>query len=267
MRKQAQMLTGAIIVAVAAGLAQAAPADPRDHDPARPHYAAAIQGNAEAQAALGTLYFKGEGVPRSDTHAFQWFLRAAQQNHAQAQLALSGMFANGQGVARHDVLAYKWAYLAETNAPDADVRRRAGEILDLLAGRMAEHEMAEARRLVGVPALASDGRRPAKLDQTRLEPAKLEPVRPEPVNVEPVKVEPTAKREPATDASAPSAPARSDQPAASSKPEVGGSVNQAGPEPAMMQPAERRPGRLARMREELEMAHRTLPIIDFNVWH
>jgi Sel1 repeat len=262
MRKQAQKLTGAIIVAVAAaGLANAAPADPRDHDPATPHYAAAIQGNADAQAALGTLYAKGEGVPRSDTYAFQWFLRAAEQNHAQAQLALSGMFANGQGVARHDVLAYKWAYLAETNAPDADVRRRAGEILDLLAGRMAEHELAEARRLVGVPALASDARRPANLDQASLEPAKLEPAK-----VEPVKIEP-AKREPVTDASAPSAPARPARPAASDKPEVGDSASQASPESAVMRPAERRPGRLARMREELEMAHRTLPIIDFSVWH
>jgi hypothetical protein len=250
------MLTGAIVVAVAAaGLVQAAPADPREHDPARPHYAAAIQGNADAQAALGTLYAKGEGVPRSDTHAFQWFLRAAQQNHAQAQLALSGMFANGQGVARHDVLAYKWAYLAETNAPDADVRRRAGEMLDLLAGRMAQHEMAEARRLVGVPALASDGRRPAKLDQAKLEPAKLEPV----------KIEP-AKREPA-ETTASSDPARSEISSDSSNPEVGGGANQARPEPAVMRPAERRPGRLARMREELEMAHRTLPIIDFSIWH
>jgi hypothetical protein len=251
------MLTGAIIVAIAAGgLAHAAPADPRDHDPARPHFAAAIQGNAEAQAALGTLYAKGEGVPRSDTYAFQWFLRAAQQDHAQAQLALSGMFANGQGVARHDVLAYKWAYLAETHAADADVRRRAGEMLDLLAGRMAEHEIAEARRLVGVPALASDARRPAKVEQEKLEPAKLGAVNAEP-----------ATREPATEAWAPSAPARSEQPAASSKAEVDGSANQARAEPAAMRPAERRPGRLARMREELEKAHRTLPIIDFNVWH
>jgi hypothetical protein len=255
MRKQAQMLTGALIVAVAAaGLAQAAPADPRDYDPARPHYAAAIQGNAEAQAALGTLYAKGEGVPRSDTHAFQWFLRAAQQDHAQAQLALSGMFANGQGVARHDVLAYKWAYLAETNAPDADVRRRAGEMLDLLAARMAEHEIAEARRLVGVPALASDARRPAKLDQTKLEPAKLEPA----------KVEP-AKREPAETAGF-SEPVRSQASFGSGKLEAGDNANQARPESAVMRPGERRPGRLARMREELEMAHRTLPIIDFSVW-
>ena len=255
------MLTGAIIVAIAAGgLAHAAPADPRDHDPARPHFAAAIQGNAEAQAALGTLYAKGEGVPRSDTYAFQWFLRAAQQDHAQAQLALSGMFANGQGVARHDVLAYKWAYLAETHAADADVRRRAGEMLDLLAGRMAEHEIAEARRLVGVPALASDARRPAKLEQTKLETAKVEPAK-----VEPGKIGP-AKREPA-ETPAFSEPARSDVSSGSSKPEAADNANQTPPEPPVMRSAERRPGRLARMREELEKAHRTLPIIDFNVWH
>ena len=150
MKKQAWMFAGTVAFVVATvGLAGA---NPNDYEATRPHYAAALQGNAHAQTKLGTLYLKGAGVPQSDALALQWFLRAAQNSHAEAQLALSGMFANGQGVVRHDVLAYKWARLAETNAGDPDVRQRAAEMVNLLARRMPEPELAEARKLAGTPA-------------------------------------------------------------------------------------------------------------------
>src|SRR5262245_39965551 len=157
MKKHAQVLSYAIFLAIAmTGFAGAAPADPREHDGTRPYYAAAVQGNADAQAKLGALYLKGSGVPQSDGLALQWFLRAAEQNHAEAQLSLSTMFSNGQGVARHDVLAYKWASLAEANADDADLRRRALDMVNELARRMSERDVAEARKLARMPVLTPE---------------------------------------------------------------------------------------------------------------
>jgi hypothetical protein len=258
MKKQARMLAGAILLIFAtAGLAGADPADPRDYEAAQPYYADAVQGQADAQAKLGALYLNGTGVPQSDTYALQWFLRAAEQGHAQAQLALSGMFANGQGVARHDVLAYKWAWLAESNASDPDLRRRAGEMIDLLARRMPEAEMAAARGLIGLPTLASDARRPAKLEPAKVEPANVEPVNAGAAKLEPVRPQSAVNGTPKRPEAARSEPATA---------EVKPATDTAGrdrlrPDPTVDRPAERRPGRLARMREELEKAHRTVSFI------
>jgi TPR repeat protein len=54
---------------------------------------AAEQGNANAQARLGTIFHEGLGVPRDPEHARWWFLQAVKQNHAGAQAML--------GVATH----------------------------------------------------------------------------------------------------------------------------------------------------------------------
>jgi uncharacterized protein len=45
----------------------------------------ANQGDAHAQAALGALYDKGEGVRQNRTKALAWFLKAADQGLADAQ--------------------------------------------------------------------------------------------------------------------------------------------------------------------------------------
>src|ERR1700694_1489127 len=42
---------------------------------------AAGQGDADAQWQIGVRYHNGEDVPRDDTQAMQWFLRAAEQGH------------------------------------------------------------------------------------------------------------------------------------------------------------------------------------------
>ena len=46
---------------------------------------AAEQGDANAQFALGRMYFRAEGVPQSDEKAIEWYGRAAAQGHKQAQ--------------------------------------------------------------------------------------------------------------------------------------------------------------------------------------
>jgi hypothetical protein len=260
MKKQAWMLAGMLVLLAAT--AGPASANPADYEATRPHYVAALQGNADAQAKLGTLYQKGAGVPQSDALAFQWFLRAAQHNHAEAQLALSGMFANGQGVIRHDVLAYKWAALAETNAGEADVRRRAAEMINSLARRMPEPELAQARKLAGTSGpeapLASA---PAPVPESALDLEQPSTFELAAKTTSPVP-EPARSQQPATDSRRPAAESRQ-PPADERKPAT---TDQPRREPSDIRAAERRPGRLAQMREELEMAHRTLSLISFGGW-
>ena len=46
---------------------------------------AAAEGNAEAQAGLGAMYAKGDGVPKSYAEAIKWYRLAADQGDAAAQ--------------------------------------------------------------------------------------------------------------------------------------------------------------------------------------
>jgi hypothetical protein len=49
--------------------------------------AAAAQGLAQAQYALGIMFYEGRGVAQSDVEATRWYRKAADQGHAQAQYA------------------------------------------------------------------------------------------------------------------------------------------------------------------------------------
>jgi TPR repeat protein len=50
--------------------------------------AMAQRGNAKAQAALGVMYRRGQGVSRNPARAFVWFSRAAAQGDAKAKTEL-----------------------------------------------------------------------------------------------------------------------------------------------------------------------------------
>jgi Sel1 repeat-containing protein len=265
MKTPATMFAGVLALLVAA--VGPAAANPNDHEATRPHYAAAAQGNADAQFQLGTVYLKGTGVPQSEALAFQWFMRAANKGHADAQLALSGMFANGQGVPRHDVLAYKWAALAESNASAADVRQRASEMVNLLARRMPEAELAEARRLAGISTSAAPAPE-AALDV-------LEQPSPPTFELAARTTEPVRSQRPTLEAKRPVAESRRPEvrPVAETRqPSTDANKSESAPaerprrEPSVIRPAERRPGRLAEARAKLEMAHRTVSLIGFGRW-
>jgi TPR repeat protein len=49
---------------------------------------AAEQEHSEAQFILGTMYEKGDGVPRNDDQAYRWISLAARQGHARARVML-----------------------------------------------------------------------------------------------------------------------------------------------------------------------------------
>ena len=51
----------------------------------------ARQGNAKAQAAIGAMYRKGQGVAKSSAHAFMWLSLAAARGDAVARTEMTEM--------------------------------------------------------------------------------------------------------------------------------------------------------------------------------
>jgi TPR repeat protein len=65
-------------------------------------------GNAHAQALLGLMYSRGDGVRRNNVESLKWCLRAAEQGHLEAQVAVAGMYGEGNGVEKNDGEAARW---------------------------------------------------------------------------------------------------------------------------------------------------------------
>ena len=73
---------------------------------------AAKNGYADAQRALGYLYDKGLGLPRSYAKAYKWYARAALQVDETACNNIGVLYHDGKGVRRSKSLAKKWYKLA-----------------------------------------------------------------------------------------------------------------------------------------------------------
>lgn len=81
---------------------------------------AATKGYAEAQAALGLIYMRGEGTAEDYVEGAKWFRQASEQGHPVAQLNLASCYANGHGVTRDLNEAARWfRESAERNEPMA----------------------------------------------------------------------------------------------------------------------------------------------------
>ncbi len=104
--------------------------------------AAAQDGVADAQYALGTLYKAGSGVPGDQSEAAMWFQRAAKQGHVSAQAALGALYFRS-GVSQDRVDAYFWWSLA-ANAGDESARLG----LKRLVPSMSREELDKGKELV-----------------------------------------------------------------------------------------------------------------------
>jgi TPR repeat protein len=104
--------------------------------------AQAEQGDADAQDFLGTLYFKGWGVPQDYTKARQWWEKAAAQGSASAQSDLGLLYANGLGGPQDLVQAHMWYSLAGGNGYEIATGYR-----NDLAKQMTPAQIAEAQQL------------------------------------------------------------------------------------------------------------------------
>lgn len=74
-------------------------------------------GDAEAQNALGSLFYSGEAISKDATGkimdydletAAAWFYRAAEQGHPGAQFNLGLLYAEGHGVPQDSAKAVEW---------------------------------------------------------------------------------------------------------------------------------------------------------------
>jgi hypothetical protein len=102
----------------------------------------AEQGDAEAQDFLGTLYFKGWGVPQDHAKARQWWEKAAAQGSASPQNDLGLLHANGLGGPQDLVQAHMWYSLAAGNGYEIAIGYR-----NDLAKQMTPAQIAAAQAL------------------------------------------------------------------------------------------------------------------------
>ncbi len=65
-------------------------------------------GDARAQAALGSLYIRGEGVAVDYDEALKWTRRAAEQGDVTGQFNMGTIYAGGLGVERDYAAAAAW---------------------------------------------------------------------------------------------------------------------------------------------------------------
>ena len=105
---------------------------------------ASERGHADAQAKLGAMCFLGQGGPRSLEEAVKWFRMAAEQGEPYAQGCMGVMYAVGEGVPRDLVQAYVWLLRAQAGG-DAD----AAEPFQQVKNHLTPAQLKQADRLVG----------------------------------------------------------------------------------------------------------------------
>lgn len=102
----------------------------------------AEQGDAQAQNALGTIYYLGLDVKRDYRQALEWFELAASQGHPGAQRNAGMMHEHGMGVPQDFLRAYVWFYAAQKQGNEA-----ADHYIDSLAGKLTPNQQIKARRM------------------------------------------------------------------------------------------------------------------------
>ena len=116
---------------------------PKDDAQARQWYEkAAVQGHVEAQVNLGMLFDYGRGGPQDFKMAVRWYLRAANQGNELAQRKLGLLYERGDGVQQDFVQAYMWYKLGAASGVKAGIVLR-----DALAIRMTSDQLLEAQKL------------------------------------------------------------------------------------------------------------------------
>ena len=119
---------------------------------------AADQGQAEAEAKLGTMYMEGQGVPEDYAEALSWSGKAADQGNADAQHTLGILYATGHGVEKDFVRAHMWFNLSAAGGNPLAVTDR-----QFIQAKMTPEQVAEAQHmaLVFKPGSASQSPDPA----------------------------------------------------------------------------------------------------------
>jgi uncharacterized protein len=91
---------------------------------------AADQGDADAQARLGEMYFGGNaGLPQDSAKAMKWYKKAAAQGNIRAEYDMGWMYSLGSGMPKDFVQAVEW-YKKGANQGDPRSQCRLGYIYD-----------------------------------------------------------------------------------------------------------------------------------------
>lgn len=83
-------------------------------------HAAAYFGDAEAQYQLGRLYLTGSGVEKNPAIAANWLTLAARKQHASAQAVLGEMLWRGDGVGQRQAQGLALLMLAQANTREGN---------------------------------------------------------------------------------------------------------------------------------------------------
>ena len=122
---------------------------------ARLFHAAAARDNAVAQNALGLLYAGGLGVAQDYAQAATWYRRAAEQGAPEHQFDLAVMYDNGLGVEKNVALAAEW-YGKAAGQGFADAEASLGFLYQQGAG--VPQDLAKAFELYGRAARKGNAR-------------------------------------------------------------------------------------------------------------
>ena len=107
----------------------------------------AEKGSSAAQLFLGFMYDRGQGVPKDDGQAAEWYRKSAERDNMIAQIRIAIMYRDGRGVAADPVKAWFWAGMA---ARKEDHMHRIGLALQRdLKAVMTPEQLAEAEKMLG----------------------------------------------------------------------------------------------------------------------
>jgi TPR repeat protein len=128
---------------------------PHQPEDVRRYQEGARRGEFWNEAALGSLYDMGVGVPQDHAEAVKWYTKAADQGFAEAQYNLATMYFNGRGVRRDYARAYFWANIAATLDPVSPLAALNGrtepkpeyvQLRDEVAAKLSPAQLAAAQR-------------------------------------------------------------------------------------------------------------------------
>ena len=131
--------------ALIAGLVGCSRAPAGRHNPIEDPLAEAFDGDVAAQYEVGVRIAATPASAPDYAQAARWLRLAADKGHIGAQASLGFMYHRGQGVPRNDVEAIKWLTLATTQSSaehDAYALWR-----EYVARQMTQGDVAEGERL------------------------------------------------------------------------------------------------------------------------
>ena len=103
----------------------------------------ALQGNADAQNQLGSMYTNGHGVPKDIAEGFRWYRLAAVQGHAQSQHIIGYMY-NYEPLFEDKIMAYMWFNISSANFDDKYQMFNASVSRDMILSDMTPEEISKA---------------------------------------------------------------------------------------------------------------------------